>query len=75
MGQKKENRNYAKEYAREKINAYKLTLNLQKTTDSNIINQINKRVINDSYTKQGYIKALIRCDIDNDVLSKDKQKQ
>lgn len=73
MGQKKENRNYKKEYQRQKEQIISFTFSMQINTNKEIIEQIEKRQ-NQGYSKVGYLKSLIRYDIDNDILSDNSDK-
>lgn len=54
-------------YAWDKSNRVQLSVKFMQSTDNDIINQINKRT-SEGYTRLGYVKSLIRYDIDNDIL-------
>ena len=61
-------RDYRREYVLDKANTKYIGLKMSVSTDSDIINQIEKRT-GEGYSKQGYIKTLIRYDIEHDILT------
>lgn len=61
-------RDYKREYLNDSLHTSVFTLKIRNTTDSDIISQINKRT-SEGYSRQGYIKALIRYDSIHDVLA------
>ena len=66
--EKEKKRDYKREYLRQKNNIVNIMVTMQSTQNQDIINQIGKRTA-EGYSKQGYIKALIRYDIQYDILA------